>query len=398
MIGGFLLMFNYGLFASCLGYFTVPVTEAIGISRSAFTSINTIQLFVGAFCTPIIVKTLVSKWGETKFTILSGFICAIGFIGFSISKNIAAFYAFAVLIGIFYVAQTTINMSNSVTKWFTTNAGTPVGICWAGSNVTTMVMGMILPTFIAKNGWRAGYLVQAVFCVIIAIIGALLIKGNPEDYAGYTASETTTDKTTGVSNTSNQEGLTFKEAVRSPKFYLFMVAVFLTAFMCNFMSQLPAFLTDKNVTAVMLAAIMSLVSSVMIASKIGLGVLSDIIGKRVAITFAMLCYALSFVLLRIDGTAMLYVAGVFLGIGMASATVFNPLIAKDTFGAKEYGQIFAVINGASVIGGGLGGPAWGLVFDLTGSYNLGMVIAPLAIIIACVICVSLAKPKAKKLK
>lgn len=394
VIGGFLLMFNYGLYTSTIGYFTVPVTEALGISRAAFSSINSIQLFVGVICTPLLVKWLLPKIGQIKLILVAAVACAVGFIGFSISKNIMVFYVFAVLTGIFYVAHTTIAMSNAIQKWFPVNNGTPMGICMAGSNGCTIILGTFMPAFIQKNGWSSGYVIQAVLCIVMAVIGSILIKGNPNDYEG--APEKVEVAVGNSADAQEETGITFKEALRKPVFYCFLIAAFITAYLCIFVSHVAAFFSDLGVSPELAGAVLALVSTVILVSKIGLGVIKDILGMRASIVLAMTCYALGFILLRFNNPVALYTGIVVLGIGMATANVFNPLVAKEAFGSKDFSQIFSVVNSASILGGGLGGIIWGWIFDTTGSYVPGMTIAPILVVFAAVTMFVMAKPRAKK--
>lgn len=62
---------------------------------------------------------------------------------------------------------------------------------------------------------------------------------------------------------------------------------------------------------------------------------------------------------------------VLLSIGMGIGSTFVPVISKQLFGAREYASIYSLVAMGMSIGTFAATPLWGLVYDFTGSYNLG---------------------------
>lgn len=108
----------------------------------------------------------------------------------------------------------------------------------------------------------------------------------------------------------------------------------------------------------------------------------DLAGKKPTVIFVLGLYAVSFLTITMENTAVLIVSSATISIGMASSTVLPPLISKDVFGGKNYTSVWAVINCAAQAGGALGSVVWGSVYDFTGSYYPGMCAAPLLLIFA----------------
>ena len=72
-----------------------------------------------------------------------------------------------------------------------------------------------------------------------------------------------------------------------------------------------------------------------------------------------------------------------------------PLISRELFGLREYAAIWAVANSVGHAGGAIGGTVWGLLYDLSGSYSIGMKLSPLLLLFVMLIWSSQAKAKAK---
>ena len=127
------------------------------------------------------------------------------------------------------------------------------------------------------------------------------------------------------------------------------------------------------------AGALGLVGFTGIAGQIGLGHLSDRIGREWVWTLSCVGFALSYLLLlamRQHPTPLLLYSMVFaqgvLGYGLAS--VFGAIPA-ELFQGKHYGTIFGTLSLASIVGGAIGPWVAGALHDRTGSYVLAFWLA-----------------------
>ena len=67
--------------------------------------------------------------------------------------------------------------------------------------------------------------------------------------------------------------------------------------------------------------------------------------------------------------------------GMGIYTTLIPLAARRVFGSREYPAIWALISTAGCGGVIVGYPLWGVIYDLTGTYTLGLIGA--AVLLLC---------------
>lgn len=135
----------------------------------------------------------------------------------------------------------------------------------------------------------------------------------------------------------------------------------------------------------MAAWALGIVSVIAIPGQIGLGALSDRIGREWVWSagccgFAV-CYAALIAFEHAPSRALLYLMVVSQGfLGYALTSVMGPIVA-EIFEGPHYGSIFGTIT-VALIGGGAAGP-WvaGIIHDATGSYRVAFLLA----IACCVI-------------
>ena len=86
--------------------------------------------------------------------------------------------------------------------------------------------------------------------------------------------------------------------------------------------------------------------------------------------------------LTLTTKALVYPGLILLAGGLGIYTTLLPQVARSTFGSREYASIWSLIATAGSIGSFIATPVWGLVYDITGSYTLGLFVAPVLLMAA----------------
>jgi MFS family permease len=115
------------------------------------------------------------------------------------------------------------------------------------------------------------------------------------------------------------------------------------------------------------------VSVAAIPGQIGLGALSDRIGREWVWTIGCfgfaVCYAALIALEHSPAHPLLYVMVISQGLlGYALTSVMGPIVA-EIFEGPHYGSIFGTITVALISGGAAGPWVAGTIYDYTGSYS-----------------------------
>jgi len=173
---------------------------------------------------------------------------------------------------------------------------------------------------------------------------------------------------------------TLARAARTGRFWWIVLGYFcgLVAWYAVQVHQ-TKYLIEVGFTPLVAAWALGIVSVVAIPGQIGLGALSDRIGREWVWTagcvgFA-LCYSALIALEHSPSHSLLYVMVISQGfLGYALTSVMGPIVA-EIFEGPHFGSIFGTIT-VALIGGGAAGP-WiaGVIHDATGSYRPAFVLA-----------------------
>ena len=142
------------------------------------------------------------------------------------------------------------------------------------------------------------------------------------------------------------------------------------------------FLIDIGVSAETAAFALGLVGLTGVASQIGIGMLSDRIGREwgwsIAYTGFTACYAIMLILPHYPALWLVYVMVVVQGLIGYGASAVYPTVPAELFHSPKYGQIFGIYGATSGFGAAVGPWATGELYDLTGGYETAFAVGAAA--------------------
>jgi sugar phosphate permease len=254
-----------------------------------------------------------------------------------------------------------------------------MGIILAANGLGGAVSIQIVNRLIySEGGWRFSYRVIAVILAVVALIVVLVVRNRPEEMGlkPMAAKPNAKKKKAVKRSEDNWEGLSLKEAMRKPYFYVMMVCVFLTGLILQSICGISsAHMKDNGINTDSIATILSLSSLILMASKIGTGICFDRFGLRTTMMICYFCSLVSLTMLALvsnDLMAALY--SIFNPFALPLETIMLPLIAKDLFGYHSYSQIMGLVVSVNTLGYATGGPIMNLMYDLTGTYRPTMLV------------------------
>ncbi|MDB5807669.1 MAG: transporter [Betaproteobacteria bacterium] len=272
-------------------------------------------------------------------------------------------------------------------SWFVRRRGLAISIAFAGAGVGAVALLPWLQSVIVRQGWRASC--STLGLLILLVIGplTLLVRRRPEDLGLLPDGETRATAGEGKPRASNIVDpawaaieWTLAKAMRTARFWWIALAYFCLVYAWYAVQvHQTKYLIEIGFTPLVAAWSLGLVSAVAIPGQIGLGALSDRIGRESVWTLACLgfalCYGALIALEHAPSNALLYAMVISQGLlGYAAVSVMGP-IAIEVFDGPHYGAIFGVLT-VALIGGGAAGP-WvtGVIHDVTGSYRLAFMLA-----------------------
>ena len=272
-----------------------------------------------------------------------------------------------------------------LTNWFVRRRGLALSIAFSGVGIGAVVILPWLQALIASAGWRVACWALGILVLAVLAPLNLLLKRRPEDLGlepdGMAADRVAADRNANiVDHAWAAIDWTLGRALRTARFWWMALAYFGGLFSWYAVQvHQTKYLIEIGFGAKEAAWALGLVSLVAVPGQIGLGHLSDRIGREWVWTignlgFVLCCLVL--ILLREHPTALLLYAMVVaqgtLGYGLTSVMGAIP---AEIFEGRHYGSIFGTVMLSAILGGAAGPWVAGALHDMTGSYLLAFWIA-----------------------
>lgn len=369
------------------GFFMDPVTSDLGFDRSTFSLYFSLITIVGTITLPIYGK-LIMKYGTRRFVILGGIWTGLTMAAFSLCDSLVTFYIVGCLVGLGFFGCSYAVVPVIVNSWFVEKNGSVMGATAACGGIVAMVLSMVFPTLIESMGWQMGYVFLGVIVFLLTVpAGAFLLHSAPED-VGLSPYGADANGSAQAAEAYEEGGMSFGQALKSPKLWATIASFLLLAVTVTVTQHLAAHFVSVGFSAVIAGVFMSVISAGIIVTNPLAGVLSDKMGLMKAFLLCSVLYLVSFILLPSTGSIAIICVGLLLmSIGNANTSVFAPMMTGSIFGQRDYAAIWGLVSMACVLGQAIGAPLWGLAYDLTGGYAIGMYISAIVVAAAFVILV-----------
>ncbi len=303
--------------------------------------------------------------------------------------------------------MTYIGHSMFLPNWFARKRGLAIGIAFSGVGVVSIFLFPALQAIIEQAGWRSACLVLAVTCVGILIpLNLFFQRGKPEsvglepdgDIGGSAPAGVAAAKAPLIVDEQwAARDWTLGNAMRTARFWWLACGYFFGLFVWySIQVHQTRYLIDSGFGAAEAAFALGLVGLAGVIGQIGIGAISDRIGREWAFTLAMagfiLCYAALIAIGHYPSRILMYsmvAAQGLLGYGLAS--LYGPIPA-EIFAGRRVATIIGALSIFANLGAGIGPWALGYSYDVTGSYQQAF-IAVIGMCVASIVCIWMAAPR-----
>ena len=366
-VAAFLVMMAMSLPSTCMSFFLGPICEHLQVGRGSVSIIFSLMTVTGALMNPVLGQ-YAGKNGVRNILLVSGVWTAAGLALFSLANSLWVLYAAAFAMGAF--ATSCVALCGNVIvqqAYMGPQASGILGVVMAGSGVGGMIFSLIIPGIISARGWQIGIRVMAVLWFGLLWLAAFIL-GNVKPMQ------------MGSVNGAVGLGMTRQEAMKSPKLYLQMVVIIVICACCGVQQQIPSLLASYGFEAGRVSVMVSMLTAFLAVGKVAQGVLYGRLGIQKGGYMMMVVFAAGF--LTLTSKVLVYPGLILLAFGLGIYTTLLPQVARSTFGSREYASIWSLIATAGSAGSFIATPVWGLVYDITGSYTLGLIVAPVLLMLA----------------
>lgn len=354
----FLVIMAMALTSSTMSFFLEPVCESLQINRGSFSLIFSLMSVAGALSNPF-VGQYAGKKGVRGTLFLTGLWAGGCMILLSFVTKLWMLYAVAFCLGLFGSSCVCLCGNVMVQQaYFGPQASGILGAVMAGSGVGGMFFSLIIPRVIASLGWRMGMRLMGISWLALVWLGMILMgKQSLPQHS--------------KANGAVGLGMTRAEALKSPRLYLQMAVIVVISACCGLQQQLPSLLGSKGFTAGQVSIMISAMTIFLAIGKFGQGLLYGHLGVRKGGILTMTAFAAGGLALLTK--ALVWPGLILLAVGFGVYTTLLPMVVRRVFGSREYASIWALITTVGCAGTFVGYPMWGTIYDLTGTYTLGLI-------------------------
>ncbi|MEO1686957.1 MAG: MFS transporter, partial [Pseudomonadota bacterium] len=330
-----------------------------------------------------VVAWLMARGGPRLTIPVGGALVALGFLAARwVTTPLELYLAFGLLAVNGSMAMSYIGHSMFLPNWFVRNRGLAVGVAFAGVGVLGAGLLPALQWAIDTQGWRTACLwVAGVVAVAVIPLNALFQRARPEDMGlhpdgdaaprpgGPAPVEAVVDRAWADTD------WTLGRALRTRRFWLIALAYFCGLFVWYALQvHHTRHLQQAGFDGETTAAALGLIALGSVAGQIGLGALSDRLGRELAWSLALLGFAgasaLMLAITRPDPALLWTMVAVQGLIGQGFAALFGAIPA-EVFAGKRFPAIFSAISLIANMGAAAGVFGLGWLFDLNGDYAAG---------------------------
>jgi MFS family permease len=377
-----------GIQAYSFGIFMKPITEELKVTRGALALATTLPGILGGFF-QIYAGRFSDKYGPRFLVTLAGVFIFIGCFFMSRVQALWEIYVinlFPMLLG---NACGYLPIVSNLSRWFGPRIrGTAIGIGVAGFTIGGAIGPMMIQSFISDYGWRRAYfLLGVIFIVVLGVISQFM-KHSPRTMGRPTPKETAaladglipSDSVSFPGSTYSwvsEESLTFVEAVKTFRFWnLSLIGIIFIFTWMSMVQHLAPHAMDIGIPSMKAAGIVSIIALGGIVGKLVFGVLVGWTGARKAICGCLIIFTLSQLILFFSTELwMLYGFAMVFGFAYGGMVTLTNVGTAEFFGVRFIGTILAVYFYVTSLGGLLGPPIFGFIFDRTGGYQLAFFIS-----------------------
>lgn len=366
----FIMIFiGLGFCSSCRSIFLSPISEALGVSRSAFSVSDSIRYITSAVMS-VFFGTLVNRFGTKKLICLGFLFLLSATLIYSFARHLLFFYAAGLFFGLGFSFTTTAMVGCIIPRWFHGKTGTLMGVILGANGLGAAIASQVFTPMIYEEGNPFGYQNAFLLTSAIQVIAFILIL------IFYKEAPPVEKKAVNTQLTGERLSVSLAQAKKDVFFYITVVCVFLTGLILQGVSGIAAaHMKDVGLDPAFVGSMVSIQSLILIFSKISCGFLYDKLGLRFTVIIcdvAAIAAIFGLGFLAGHGSILTYVYTILKPIALPLETLMLPIFARELMGAKDYSKILGIFTGFNTLGYAIGGPLLNSIFDVYGTYKPGL--------------------------
>ena len=373
LLAGFIILFFNSGSRFTFGLMLKPMSEDLGWTRGSLTVSVTSFMVISALAMPIYGR-LIDRYSLRLILAISVVTASLGLTLVSFVKEPWQFLiCYGVVFAVGHAGFSISTISVMIGRWFPKRPGIANSIAISGNGVGQLIIVAIIASLLLSQGWRFSYVVLSVATIALVLpLIVILVRSNPPSasYSGYSES------TERISTEAIQFTPSVGKSIISREYILLVILYAICGFQDFFVAtHITSFASDNNVSPEVAGNLLALMGLAALVGVILSGVLSDRYGAKMPTTICFVIRVVIFILIGLSLNPPTIVAVTLIyGFTFLITAPLTVVFIRRIFGPLNMGTLMGGINMVHQVGGAIGAFAGGVVFDVTGSYRLIMLI------------------------
>jgi sugar phosphate permease len=356
------------------GLYVEPLETEFGWSRAEVSFGFSLSLLVSGVMAPLIGRWIDTR-GPRSAILVGSVLTALSYLLLAQTSSLWQWYVFSAINAIVRQMMFFMPFMALISRWFDRRRGIAVSILGSGFSLGGFVVVPLMNAAIGGLGWRGAFVVSGVAVAALFIpIGWFIVRDSPADVGAEV--DGAPPPADGLPSPA-LEGLTLREALRTPLFWTLAFALMLLFFgMFGWLVHQVPFYESVGLSRGTAALIVSLTAGLGIGTRLLVGAVADRIPRFEVLAIVLVASLIAaMVTLSIStSTAAIAVFLVFWVGGTAGGPIIEALLLTRAFGVAHFGTILGAVVVVETLGQIISPTIAGAIFDRTGSYEIAILV------------------------
>lgn len=365
------------------------IIREFGWSVAATAFAFSLRSEIGGLAAPF-VGYGIDRLGARRIVLGGVYIAAAGVLAMSYTQNIWQFDLAMIVIAIGSSGAGGQAGLAAIATWFERRRSAAMSVSTLGGGLGGVaVIG--IAWLVEEWGWRIALRCLVVAMIVVGTAFGLLIRTRPADHPQPMDGRDYHDADGAVIPRALVWGIPARRVVTSTSFIFASLAMIALAFSTTavLVHQVPFLESRLGVSKAVAGSTVAIYTTSSIIGRLGLGMLGDVVPKRVLLAICALLIGTGGIVLALATTfTQVVIAILLIGPGFGGTIPVRSAMVADYFGVKYFGTVNGIAALMNTTGGALGPWAVGRIVDVTGAYTagwflagaVGFVAAPLALL------------------
>ncbi|PAE20424.1 MFS transporter [Bacillus sp. 7504-2] len=393
------------------GAFIEPWEKDFNMDRGTISLISTLSFIVYGLSQPLIGK-LVDRFGVRVILSFSTLLVGISILLCNWATSPwQLFILYGIIVSLGVGGASNVAASVAVTNWFTRKRGLAFGIMEAGFGAGQLILVPASLFLISMYDWQMTVISLGVFLMLFVFpIGLLFLRNKPADKNLKPIGGNHFDEEKEDQHSLEKSKPSFWPILKKRHFWFLLLPFFICGYTTTGLmdthlipfAQLCGFTPTEIGTAVSLLAAFNIIGTLIS------GVIADKWSNRKFLTYLYIGRTLTLILLAIfisnlefltffvNNPSLLIIFAISFGVVDFATVAPTQMLATQFFNRQLLGLMLGWLFFSHQLGSALGAYLPGLLFNITGNYNMAFYSAIILLIGAALMCVMLPEPEKVK--